>query len=424
MPFIKKEVLLMNDDIIVGLDIGTANIRAVVAEKLENGNLQIIGIGTSSSTGMRKGAVTNIESTVQGILKAVESAEMMSGLDIEDCIIGLGGVHIEGLNSRGVYPVTNKGKNSNEISKEDIDAVIESAKAIVVPMDREIVHVIPQSYIVDGEKDIKDPINMIGVRLEAEVHIITGSVTSIKNIIMCVNRANLKVANLMHYSLADVKSVMTRDEQEMGSVLIDIGAGTTDIVVMKDGAPILTTALPVGGNQVTNDLALVKQIPPEIAEQIKCSDGCCWCPFIEDKDQILLPAVAGRGPEEISKVEICKIFQARMEELFVMVKDKVDSLNKDYPLYNSIVLCGGGALINGASELAEKVFGTPTVRIGIPSTIGGLTGEYRSPEYAAVLGLILRQYENMSKEDYAPSSKSHNSGVFFKKIEGFLKEFF
>lgn len=414
----------MSDDIIVGLDIGSKNIRAVVAEKNAEGHLQITGIGISESTGMRKGIVTNIENTVQGINKAVDEAEVMSGVDISQCTVGLGGVHIEGINSKGVFPIRDKGKNNKEIDRTDIEAVINSAKTFELPMDRQIIHVIPYSYSVDKQHGIKDPLNMIGIRLEAEVHVITGAVTPIKHIPNCVLRSNLNIDGLMYNGLADVRAVMTTDEQELGSILIDIGAETTDIVVMQNGGPIITYSLPVGGVQVTNDLAIVKNIPFDMAEKIKISSGCCWMPFVESDEQVLLPSFAGRGPEEIYRSEICEILQARMAEIFVMVKNKVDSMLHGIHLGGSVVICGGGALLNGTTELADEIFGMQSARLGIPSTIGGLVGEYRSPEFATVLGLILHRFDDQNKIGRISSSRKENSGLVFSKLKDFIKELF
>lgn len=382
-------------DVIVGLDIGTSTIRAVVAEKLETGVLQIIGVGTGISQGLRKGAVVNIEKTVQGIHEAVEAAEMMSGVEITHCITGIGGTHVEGLNSRGIVAVTDKGKGNREIDQQDIDRVIEAAKAVSISMERRVMHVVPQSYTIDEQRGIKDPRNMIGVRIEAEVHIITGSYTCMKNIIDCVKRANLQVDDFMHHGLAAVKAIMTEEERELGSILIDIGGGTTDIMMMSGGAPILTTVLPVGGNHVTNDLAIVKNLSAETAEKLKITDGRCWLPLVEDTEQVLISAPGGRAPIQISKLEIYEIIQARMAEIFTMVKDKIAAAAASHRFAGNIILCGGGALIPGATELASEIFGTPAVRLGIPGTFGGLTGEYRSPEFAAVLGLILSQYEQI-----------------------------
>ncbi|MEL3906297.1 MAG: cell division protein FtsA [Treponema sp.] len=411
-------------DVIVGLDIGTSAIRAVVAEKLETGVLQIIGVGTGVSQGLRKGAVVNIEKTVQGIHEAVEAAEMMSGVEITQCITGIGGTHIEGLNSRGIVAVTDKGKGNREIDQQDIDRVIEAAKAVVIPMDRRVMHVIPQSYIIDEQRGIKDPRNMIGVRIEAEVHIITGSVTCMKNIIDCVKRANLQVTDFMHHGLAAVKSIMTEEERELGSVLIDIGGGTTDIVVMSGGAPVLTAVLPVGGGHATNDLAIVKGLSTETAEKLKITDGRCWLPLVEDNEQVLISAPGGRAPMQISKMEICEILQARMAEIFTMVKDKIAPAAAANRFAGNVILCGGGALISGATELASEIFETPAVRLGIPGTFGGLTGEYRSPEFAAVLGLILSEYERIGNVPDEKRLPEIPSGKIFGKMKSFWRNLF
>jgi len=411
-------------DVIVGLDIGTSAIRAVVAEKLETGMLQIIGVGTAVSQGLRKGAVVNIEKTVQGIHEAVETAEMMSGIEITHCITGIGGTHIEGINSRGIVAVTAKGKSNREIDQQDIDRVIEAAKAVVIPMDRRVMHVVPQSYIVDDQRGIKDPHNMIGVRIEAEVHIVTGSVTCVRNIVDCVKRANLNVNDFMYHGLAAVKSVMTEEEQELGSVLIDIGGGTTDIVVMSDGAPVFTAVLPVGGNHATNDLAIVKGLSVETAEKLKISDGRCWLPLVEDNEQVLISAPGGRAPVQIAKFDICEILQARMAEIFTMVKDKIAPVSASNRFAGNVILCGGGSLMPGTTELASEIFGTASVRLGIPGTFGGLTGEYRSPEFAAVLGLILSQYKPHGAAGEEKGNAENEPGKIFGKIKGLWRNLF
>ena len=411
-------------DVIVGLDIGTSAIRAVVAEKLETGVLQIIGVGTGISQGLRKGAVVNIEKTVQGIHEAVESAEMMSGVEITHCITGIGGTHVDGLNSRGIVAVTDKGRGNREIDRQDIDRVIEAARAVVIPMDRRVMHVVPQSFIIDEQRGIKDPRNMIGVRIEAEVHIVTGSVTCIKNIVDCVKRANLQVDAPMYHGLAAVEAVMTDEEQELGSVLIDIGGGTTDIVVMSGGAPVLTAVLPVGGNHATNDLAIVKGLSVETAEKLKITDGRCWLPLVEDNEQVLISAPGGRAPIQIEKADICEILQARMAELFTMVKDKIAPAAASNRFAGNVILCGGGSLIPGATELASEIFGTPAVRLGIPGTFGGLTGEYRSPEFAAVLGLILSQYKQRGDTGEDKQLPEIHSDNILGKIKGIWRNLF
>jgi cell division protein FtsA len=409
---------------VVGLDIGTSRIRALIGEISDTGVFQITGVGTSPSTGLRKGVVVNIENTVRAIAQAVEAAEMMSGIEVTRCMIGIGGTHIDGLNSRGVVAVTGKGRDNREIGQEDINRVIDAAKAVVIPMDRQVLHVIPQSYIVDEQKGVRDPRNMIGVRLEAEVHIITGSVTSVQNMVKCVNRASLSVDEYMMHSLAAVKSVMTQEERELGSILIDLGGGTTDVLVMADGAPLLTAVLPVGGIQVTNDVSIVKGISVETAERIKLDAGCCWLPLIEENEEVILPGVGGRPPVVIPRAEICEIVQPRMAEIFTMVKEKIAPVTKSRQLSGNVILTGGGANLPGAVELACEIFGTQAVRIGIPGNFGGLTGEYRSPDYATVLGLVLAAYERRKEEIPETRPEETAAKPVIGRIRGWLKEFF
>lgn len=408
----------------VGLDIGTSRIRALIGEISDTGVFQITGVGTSPSTGLRKGVVVNIENTVRAIAQAVEAAEMMSGIEVTRCMIGIGGTHIDGLNSRGVVAVTGKGRDNREIGQEDINRVIDAAKAVVIPMDRQVLHVIPQSYIVDEQKGVRDPRNMIGVRLEAEVHIITGSVTSVQNMVKCVNRASLSVDEYMMHSLAAVKSVMTQEERELGSILIDLGGGTTDVLVMADGAPLLTAVLPVGGIQVTNDISIVKGISVETAERIKLDAGCCWLPLIEENEEVILPGVGGRPPVVIPRAEICEIVQPRMAEIFTMVKEKIAPVTKSRQLSGNVILTGGGANLPGAVELACEIFGTQAVRIGIPGNFGGLTGEYRSPDYATVLGLVLAAYDRRKEEIPESRPEEATAKPVIGRIRGWLKEFF
>jgi cell division protein FtsA len=339
-------------------------------------------------------------------------------------MIGIGGTHIDGLNSRGVVAVTGKGRDNREIGPDDINRVIDAAKAVVIPMDRQVIHVIPQSYIVDEQRGVKDPRNMIGVRLESEVHIITGSVTSVQNMVKCVNRALLAVDEYMFHALAAVKSVMTEEERELGSILIDLGGGTTDVLVMADGAPLLTAVLPVGGIQVTNDISIVKGISAETAERIKLDAGCCWLPLIEDNEEVILPGVGGRPPVVIPRSEICEIVQPRMAEIFSMVNEKIASVTKSRQLSGNVVITGGGALLPGVVELASEIFNTQAVRIGIPGNFGGLTSEYRSPDYATVLGLVLAAYERRKEAPAEPEKREHSVKPVADRIRGWLKEFF
>jgi len=411
-------------DVVVGLDIGTSRIRAVIGEISESGVFQITGVGTGQSTGLRKGVVVNIENTVKTVSQAIEAAELMSGIEVSHCMIGIGGTHIDGLNSRGVVAVTGKGRDNREIGQEDINRVIDAAKAVVIPMDRQVIHVIPQSYIVDEQRGIKDPRNMIGVRLESEVHIITGSVTSVQNLVKCVNRASLDVDGYMFHSLAAVKAVMSEEERELGSILIDLGGGTTDLLVIADGAPLLTAVLPVGGIQVTNDISIVKGISVETAERIKIDAGCCWLPLIEDNEEVIIPGVGGRPPVVIPRSEICEIVQPRMAEIFGMINERIQSVTRSRQLSGNVVLTGGGALLPGVVELASEVFNTQAVRIGIPGNFGGLTSEYRSPDYATVIGLVLAAHERRQSSPSEPEERERSSKPVMGKLRGWLKEFF
>jgi len=411
-------------EVVVGLDIGTSRIRAVIGEISDSGVFQITGVGTSPSTGLRKGVVVNIETTVRAISQAIEAAELMSGIEVNRCMIGIGGTHIDGLNSRGVVAVTGKGRDNREIGQDDINRVIDAAKAVVIPMDRQVIHVIPQSYIVDEQRGVKDPRNMIGVRLEAEVHIITGSVTSVQNLVKCVNRASLSVDEYMFHALAAVKSVMSEEERELGSILIDLGGGTTDVLVIADGAPLLTAVLPVGGIQVTNDISIVKGISVETAERIKLDAGCCWLPLIEENEEVILPGVGGRPPVVIPRSEICEIVQPRMAEIFGMIREKIAPVLKSRQLSGNVIITGGGALLPGVVELASEVFQTQAVRIGLPGNFGGLTSEYRSPDYATVLGLVLDAQERRRVEPSEPAQHEKKNKPGFDRIKVWFKEFF
>ena len=344
------------DDVVVGLDIGTTKICAIIGQVDEKGMLEIIGVGTTPSKGLRRGVVVNIESTVKSILNAVESAELMSGREIQGVYAGVAGSHIEGINSRGVVAVTGKGR---EISAEDIDRVVDAGKAIAFPMDREVLSVIPQEFIVDDQRGIRNPLGMIGVRLEAEVHIITVSVTSVQNIMKCVNRAGFKINDMVLEPLASSKAVLTNDERELGVLLIDMGGGTTDVLVYLEGSPYYTEIFPVGGEQVTSDLSLVLKTPTDAAEKIKKASGCCFMELIHGDEEVSIPGVGGRPPIPRFKRDIVNIIQPRMTEMLVMVKEQLEKKSYLKLLGGGVVLTGGGSLIPGTVELAQDVFQLP-----------------------------------------------------------------
>ncbi len=412
-------------DVICAIDIGTAHVRAIIAQRLDDGSFQVVGVGSSSSSGLKKGSVVNIEDTVKAINKAMEDAEMMSGFEVSSCYVGLGGTHIEGMNSKGVYPISDKGGGNTEVGYDDINAVINSAKAIVIPLDRKVIKVIPQSFTVDQQKGIKDPHNMIGVRLEAEAHIITASVTAIQNTLKCVSRSGLQVEKAMYNGLSAVRSVMTEEEIEAGSLLIDIGAGVIDVVLMYEGAPSLISVLPIGGDTITNDLAMVEKISFEVAEEIKLTNGCCWQGLLDEESvEILLPGVGGRAPIRLMKQRVCNVFYARMREIFEIIKQKIENIVKTKPLGGNIVICGGGSLLTGVIEVASEVFETSAVRIGVPGMLGGIKGDYRSPEFAAVMGLITEAMVSEDYRDVKHKNKHYSNSSISKKIKNLFKNLF
>jgi len=408
---------------VVGLDIGTTKVCAVIGEVNENGALEITGVGTCHSTGLRKGVVVNIEATLRSVSSAIEAAEMMSGREVHEVWTGIGGSHIEGINSRGVVAVTGKSRETREIGTDDIKRVLEAAQAILIPMDRKLLEVIPQSYIVDDQKGIQDPLNMIGVRLEAEVHIITCSTTGAQNLIKCVNRAGFRVNDLILQTLAAGRSVLTPEEKELGVALVDLGGGTTNVLVYSGGAPYSISTIPAGGNQVTSDISIIKNISFEIAEKIKLDSGCCWEPFLEEDDEIIVPGVGGRAPQAIPKSQILAVIRPRMEETFKLVREKLEKLSFSRPLGGGVVLTGGGAQLLGAADLASLVFNLP-VRVGFPLPMGGLVEEYRSPAYATAVGLVLEGYDRERKEEEGPGGESRNRGQGSPTVWGKLKKWF
>lgn len=411
---------MASDSILVGLDIGTTKVCAVVGELNEHGSVEILGVGSTPSKGIRRGVVINIEGTMKSVLDAVEAAEMMSGRDVHGVITGIAGAQIEGINSRGVVAVTGRGR---EITREDIDRVIEAARAIVIPMDREVLHVIPQEYIVDDQGGIRNPVDMIGIRLEAEVHIITGSVTAAQNLLKCVNRAGFRVEDIVLQSLASSMAVLSEDEKELGVLLIDLGGGTTDILVHMDGAPYHTSVVSIGGEQVTSDLSIMLKTPMESAEKIKRESGCCYEHMVDDDEKIIVPGVGGWPSAEIPRIETTRIIQPRMSEIFNLVKDQV--VKKGYlpRLGGGVVLTGGGALLKGSVELAQEIFGLP-VRLGVPADVGGLVKEYRSPLYSTATGLVLYGAQLADLPEERSSAPRKGKSGKSSKLRQWMKEFF
>ena len=407
------------DSTIIGLDIGTTKVCAVIGEYDEKDELEIIGIGTSRSKGIRRGVVVNIEATLQSVVEAIEAAELMSGREVHGVYTGIAGAHIDGINSKGVVAVTGKNR---EITREDVGRVIDAAKAIVIPMDREVFHVIPQEYIVDDQGGVKNPLDMIGIRLEAEVHIITGSVTSAQNLLKCVNRAGFKVNDIILGSLASSAAILSEDEKELGVLLIDLGGGTTDVLLHIDGSPYHTNVISLGGSQVTSDLSILLKTPLEAAEQIKQEAGCCFLPMVDTNGDVIIPGVGGWPTAAIPKQEMCKIIQSRMTEILSMVKEQIEKKGYLRHLGGGVVLTGGGALMQGVAELTKEVFGVPA-RVGYPKRMGGLEEEYRSPIYATAVGLALFGAVRRGSGYESGGGRVKGEG-FLEKLREWMKEFF
>ena len=367
-----------------GLDIGTTKISCIVADQDHAGALRIVGIGNAPSEGLRRGAVVDLEKTVASIRRAVEEAERMAGFEVKGVHAGIAGDHIRSLNSRGVVAVSRK---DNEIAAADVERVIEAAKAIAIPTDREIIHVIPQEFIVDDQDGIKDPVGMSGVRLEAEVHIITGAVTSARNICRAIQRAALKVYDLTLEPLASAMAVLDDDEKDLGVVLLDLGGGTTDMAVFHEGAVRHTSIIPFGGANVTSDIAIGLRTPIDKAEAIKIQHGAALAAMVGD-ESVSVSGVGGRGDKEISRHVLASMIEPRMEEIFALANREVRK-NHFAPLIGGgVVLTGGTSLLPGAAELAEQVFEMP-VRLGLPRGLGGLSANVCDPRYATGVGLVL-----------------------------------
>ncbi|MFH0900732.1 MAG: cell division protein FtsA [Pseudomonadota bacterium] len=402
------------EELIVGLDIGTTKVAAIVGELSEDG-IDVIGIGTAASRGLRKGVVVNIDATMQSIEKAVEEAEHMAGCEITSVWAGIAGAHIRGLNSHGTVAVKDK-----EVREGDLARVIESAKAVAIPMDRQIIHVLPQQYIVDEQDGIRDPLGMSGVRLEAKVHIVTAAVTSAQNVIKCCNRCGLQVIDIVLEPLAASQIVLHEDEKELGVALVDIGGGTTDIAIFADGAIIHTSVLPLGGNHVTNDIAVGLRTPIESAERIKQRYGCALSSLVDPTEIIEVPSVGGRPPRVLSRSVLVDIIMPRVEENFEQVKRELVRANCDEFLTSGVVLTGGTTALEGTVELAEQTLGIPARR-GVIMNVGGLVDVVKSPAYATAVGLV--QYGASQQRTNGGGKGSGDQGVW-RKMRTWFREAF
>lgn len=375
---------MAHGDLVFGLDIGTTKICCVVGEPNDDGGVDIVGIGSHPSQGLRKGAVVNIERTVESIKKAVEEAELMAGCEITEVYMGIAGGHIEGRNSQGVIAT---GK-SREVTAADVERVLEAARALAIPLDREVIHTIPQEFKVDNQEGIQDPVGMSGTRLEVKVHIVTGAATSAQNLIRCAHMADLDVCDIVLEAVASADSVLTQEEKDIGVALLDFGGGTVDLAIFAQNSIKHTSVLALGGTHLTNDVAVGLRTPTSAAEEIKKLHGCCLTSMIEEDQVIEVASVGGRPPRMVSRMVLADILELRVEEIMMLINREMMKSGYDDQLNSGVVITGGAALLQGVPELAEQVFDLP-VRRGYPHNIGGLTDVINDPKYATAVGLVL-----------------------------------
>jgi len=383
----------MEKNIIVGLDVGTTKVCTIVGVQHENSDLEIIGIGTHPSHGLKKGSVVNIDKTIKSIQNSVEEAKLMAGVNISHATIGVAGSHIYSFNSSGVVAIKN-----GEITEEDVSRVLEAAKAVVIPSDREILHVIPQEFKVDNTDGIKNPVGMCGVRLEVHVHIVTGSISLIQNLVKCVEQTGIQAEHITLQPIASSRSVLSSEEKEMGVILVDIGGGTTDIAIWKDGSLTHSQIIPVGGNHFTNDLAVALKVPHAEAERIKINHGSVLAETLNQNSHITVQGISGTKPREVPLSYVAKVLGARAEELFGLINEQIIDKSLENEISGGIVLTGGGALIKGLPELGEYIIEKPT-KVGYPTPFGGMTNIMQNPKYSTVLGLLLESRGTRVKQN-------------------------
>jgi cell division protein FtsA len=374
---------IREQNLIVGLDIGTSKIVAIVAELQADGNLKVVGLGQHPSRGLKKGVVVNIDSTVQAIQRALEEAELMADCKISSVFTGIAGSHIKSLNSHGMVKIKDA-----EVMQMDVDRVVETARAIALPTDQQILHILTQEFIIDGQEDVREPIGMSGMKLEVKVHIVTGAVSAAQNIVKCVKRCGLEVTDLVLQPLASSVAVLTEDEKELGVCLVDIGGGTTDIAVFKQGAIRHTAVIPIAGDQITNDVAVAFRTPTQSAEDIKVKHGCALRQLADPKEIVEVPGVDGRDPRELSVQTLAEVIEPRVVELYEFVLNELRRSGMEEMIASGIVITGGSSMMKGMVELGEEIFHMP-VRQGLPRYVGGLSEVVGNPRYATGVGLVL-----------------------------------
>ena len=381
-------------NLLVALDIGTSKIVAIVAEITPENSIEIIGMGSNPSRGLKKGVVVNIESTVNGIQRALEEAELMADCKIRDVITGIAGSHIKSFNSHGMVAIKDK-----EVTQFDVDRVIETARAVNIPMDQQILHILTQEFIIDGQEDVREPVGMSGVRLEVKVHIVTGAVSAAQNIMKCVRRCGLEVHDLVLQPLASALAVLSQDEKDLGVCLVDIGGGTTDIAIFTGGAIRHTAVIPIAGDQITNDIAMALRTPTKDAEDIKIAHGCALRQLASVNDVIEVPGVGDRGPRQLSRQTLAEVIEPRVEELYSLIQRELRASGFEELLSSGVVLTGGSSAMQGMVELGEEVFHMP-VRMGVPNYSGGLSEVVRNPRYSTGVGLLISGLEQMKRDQH------------------------
>ena len=396
---------------LVGLDVGTSKIAAIVAESREDEGLDIIGIGVAEAEGIRRGVVVNLEAAVESIKTAIDEAELTGGVEIDSVHLGLSGAHLKAFNSRGVVAVSG---NSREITREDVDRALDAAKGVALPTGREILHALPQDFVVDDQDGIGDPVGLTGTRLEVNVHVVTGSTTSKQNIVACVNRAGVAVADVIIEQLAASESVLTADERELGVALVDIGGGTTDLAIFERGSLWHTGVVMMGGNHFTNDIAVGLRTPIPDAEKTKRRSGCALSSLAGEDETIEVASVGGRQSRVMSRRILSEILQPRAEEVFHALWDEIRRAGYERSLHSGLVLCGGGALLEGMAEIAEQIFDLP-VRRGCPVEVGGLTDHVNSPSFATGVGLVKFAHRSQMQEP----DRALGAGAFGKMTDRF-----
>ena len=404
---------------IVGLDIGTSKVVAIVGEIGPEGQIEIVGIGSHPSKGMKKGVVVNIESTVQSIQRAVEEAELMAGCQIHSVYVGIAGSHIRSLNSHGIVAIKDR-----EVYAHDLERVIDAAQAVAIPADQKILHILPQEYVIDNQEGIKEPLGMSGVRLEAKVHLVTCAVNAAQNIEKCIRRCGLEVEEIILEQLASSYSVLTDDERELGVCLVDIGGGTTDIAIFTDGSIRHTGVIPIAGDQVTNDIAMALRTPTQHAEEIKIRYACALTQLAGADETIKVPSVGDRAPRDLSRQALAEVVEPRYDELFTLVQAELRRSGYEDKVPAGVVLSGGTSKMEGVVELAEEIFHMP-VRVGYPQSVKGLNDIVRNPIYATSVGLLLYGAEHYQEAGAGVTGKSSATGEgLFSRAKAWLQSNF